>query len=118
MFSVDVNFSFIIFINIIYLSALKKPTELLFIRIPSFDQVEEDYDIRTLIIKDKQQDAIPLVLVHGFASGIGLWILNLDHLSENRTVYAFDVLGFGRSTRPQFDKDAELVENQFIESKL
>lgn len=31
-------------------------------------------------------------------------------------MYAFDLLGFGRSSRPQFDTDAEVAENQFVES--
>lgn len=60
----------------------------------------------------------PIVLVHGFGSGIGHWILNLDGLCEglpDRKVYAFDLLGFARSSRPKFDLEGD-VESQFIES--
>ncbi|TRY99713.1 hypothetical protein DNTS_025247 [Danionella cerebrum] len=58
----------------------------------------------------------PLVMVHGFGGGVGLWIRNLDALSRSRTVYAFDLLGFGRSSRPSFPSDASLAEEQFVSS--
>ena len=65
--------------------------------------------------KDLSNEEIPLVLVHGFGAGVGIWALNLDSLSNNRKVYAFDVLGFGRSSRPKFDKSEE-VEWQIVQS--
>lgn len=76
-------------------------------------------------IKSKDNAAIatnrfnkcPLVLVHGFAAGIGTWILNLDFLATNidRKIYAFDIIGFGRSSRAPFNM-SESVEDQFVES--
>ncbi|KAJ6217106.1 hypothetical protein RDWZM_008263 [Blomia tropicalis] len=73
----------------------------------------------------------PLVLVHGFASGIALWSLNFDELSQNgkRSIYAFDGLGFGKSSRPKFTfprlcnlsakeralKHAEEMESQLVD---
>lgn len=47
---------------------------------------------------------------------MGLWIRNLDPLSRTRPVYAFDLLGFGRSSRPSFPSDAEKAEEKFVDS--
>lgn len=62
----------------------------------------------------------PLVLLHGFGGGIGIWLSNLDELAKTNTIYAIDVLGFGRSSRPQFVKDqtspADSAETFFIDS--
>ncbi|KAM3866135.1 (Lyso)-N-acylphosphatidylethanolamine lipase [Diretmus argenteus] len=64
----------------------------------------------------EQAPKIPLVMVHGFGGGVGLWIRNLDPLSRSRPVYAFDLLGFGRSSRPPFPADAAQAEEQFVNS--
>ena len=58
---------------------------------------------------------IPLVLIHGFAGGLGLWSLNLDELCLNRPVYAIDLPGFGRSSRPSFSLDPKEAEKQFVD---
>lgn len=59
-----------------------------------------------------------IVLVHGFCGGVGLWIHNVDELSENgqRPFHAFDLVGFGRSSRPLFSIDPIVAETQFVES--
>lgn len=72
--------------------------------------------IWTLKFSHNFANKTPLVLLHGFGGGLGLWALNFGDLCTNRPVYAFDLLGFGRSSRPRFDSDAEEVENQFVES--
>lgn len=74
----------------------------------------------TLSIDHKDNETIkgkvPLVLVHGMGGGVGLWAQNLGPLSENRPLYAFDVLGFGRSSRPNFNSKPEIAEQEFVES--
>ncbi|CAH8667614.1 unnamed protein product [Schistosoma haematobium] len=60
--------------------------------------------------------AIPIVLVHGFGSGSALWCKNIDAFACYRPVYSLDVLGFGRSSRPPFPVDATAVEQKWVES--
>ncbi|CAM4918563.1 unnamed protein product [Rotaria socialis] len=58
---------------------------------------------------------IPVVLIHGFGGGVGLWSLNLDQLCLDRPVYAFDLPGFAHSSRPVFSRDPIEAESQFVE---
>ncbi|CAG9766292.1 unnamed protein product [Ceutorhynchus assimilis] len=58
----------------------------------------------------------PLVLIHGLGAGVALWCLNIDDLADTRPVYAFDMLGFGRSSRPDFETDAIKAEKQMVSS--
>jgi len=48
--------------------------------------------------------------------GNGIWAMNLDDLAANRTVYSFDLLGFGLSSRPKFSSNPKVVEAEFVES--
>lgn len=59
---------------------------------------------------------IPIVLLHGFGAGIAFFALNVEELSQNHPVYAFDVLGCSRSSRTEFSDDAKDIENQFVDS--
>ncbi|XP_029282116.1 1-acylglycerol-3-phosphate O-acyltransferase ABHD5 isoform X2 [Cottoperca gobio] len=65
---------------------------------------------------ERVKDRTPLVLLHGFGGGVGLWAQNLDSLSQRRAVLAVDLLGFGQSSRPLFSTDAQEAEEQFVES--
>ena len=64
----------------------------------------ENLKIWTLEMESTESTKLPLVLVHGFNLASALWVLNLDQLAEKRKVYAIDLLGFGRSSRPRFRK--------------
>lgn len=68
------------------------------------------------VVANKDKSNIPLVMVHGMGGGVGLWAQNIDSLAAKRPVYTFDLLGFGRSSRPKFSTSARLVEMEFVES--
>jgi abhydrolase domain-containing protein 4 len=57
---------------------------------------------------------IPIVLIHGFGGGLALWSLNLDQLTADRPVYAIDLPGFARSSRPRFSPDPTQAETEFV----
>ncbi|KAK1795130.1 hypothetical protein P4O66_010311 [Electrophorus voltai] len=81
-----------------------------------FVHISNDNKLWTLVFSGSGERRTPLVLLHGFGGGVGLWALNLDVLSHQRPVYAFDLLGFGQSSRACFSTDAEEAEMQFVES--
>lgn len=56
----------------------------------------------------------PIVLLHGYASAIGFWMLNLDDFAVNRPVYAIDLLGFGKSSRPKFSSVPQEIQEQYV----
>ena len=67
-------------------------------------------------INTENKSRSPLVMVHGFGSGAGLWAMNYDDISKTQPLYAFDVLGFGRSSRPSFPSEGAEVETEFVEA--
>jgi haloalkane dehalogenase len=49
--------------------------------------------------RSNQSNLPPIILLHGFGASIGHWRQNLQQLSQNHTVYAIDLLGFGASEK-------------------
>lgn len=68
------------------------------------------------VLFNPQGEKTPVLMIHGFGGGLGMWVLNIEELSNNRPVYTFDLLGFGRSGRPNFDEDPEIVQETFVAS--
>ncbi|KFB39364.1 AGAP000784-PA-like protein [Anopheles sinensis] len=95
------------------LSYLKTPFRGSFVDIG--DCVGEADKLWTISLNTNSQN-VPLVLLHGLGAGVALWVLNLDALARDRPVYAIDVLGFGRSSRPRFSADPLVVEKQLVKS--
>jgi len=81
------------------------------------EQLKVFIDDQTFIHTLKVGEGPPLVLLHGFGAGSALWAKNLDSLSKSFTVYAIDLLGFGRSSRPCFTGTSCLeAESFFVDS--
>ena len=80
----------------------------------NFIRVEDDVEMWTVRVNLSPSKEPPLVLVHGFISGVCWWAQNFNDLSEERTVYAFDLPGFGRSSRPVFSSDCKEAESTFV----
>jgi pimeloyl-ACP methyl ester carboxylesterase len=68
------------------------------------------------VSKNESSPKTPIVLVHGYCGGVALWAHNFDSLSKSHPLYAFDLIGFGRSSRPSFSQDPIVAEMQFVES--
>lgn len=54
----------------------------------------------------------PLILVHGFGASIEHWRKNIPVLSQQHTVYALDLVGFGASRKPRADYKIDLWVEQ------
>jgi abhydrolase domain-containing protein 4 len=83
--------------------------------VPLGQCVGSDDFIWTLSMNTESKNT-PIVMVHGFAAGIAFWVMNLEEISKDRPLYAIDLPGFGRSARPKFNKEAEEIEQQYVDS--
>jgi len=61
-------------------------------------EIEGGHQINTIVMGNGP----PLVLFHGWGGGLGVWVANMDDMSQYFTLYICDLLGFGRSSRPKF----------------
>ncbi|MBA3533217.1 MAG: alpha/beta fold hydrolase [Ardenticatenales bacterium] len=59
------------------------------------------YQLHTVIIGDGSKP--PLVMLHGHGGGLAVFAQNFDALAEGYTIYAVELLGWGRSDRPVFE---------------
>ncbi len=54
----------------------------------------------------------PLLLIHGFGASTDHWRKNIAELSQDFQVWAIDLLGFGRSAKPEITYGADLWRDQ------
>ncbi|MGB7441087.1 MAG: alpha/beta fold hydrolase [Coleofasciculaceae cyanobacterium] len=54
----------------------------------------------------------PLLLVHGFGASTDHWRKNIAELSQDFSVWAIDLLGFGRSAKPDWQYGGDLWRDQ------
>ena len=57
----------------------------------------------------------PLVLIHGFGASTDHWRKNVAELKANFEVYALDLIGFGRSSKPSSGYSSELWRDQIAD---
>lgn len=95
------------------LSCLKTAYKRFYVDIGSV--VGQSDKIWTISLNDESPQT-PLVMLHGMGAGLALWCPNLDAFAATRPVYALDLLGFGRSSRPKFSSDSQKTEGQWVES--
>ncbi|XP_070574747.1 (Lyso)-N-acylphosphatidylethanolamine lipase-like [Ptychodera flava] len=70
----------------------------------------------TVTFNPTNSEKTPFVFVHGFGAGVALWAKNIAPLCQQRPFHAFDLLGFGRSSRLKFPRDDAAVEERYIRS--
>ena len=56
----------------------------------------------------------PIILLHGYFYDLLQWRKNIDALAEVFKVYAFDLWGFGYSTREPMDYSYQLYADQLL----
>jgi pimeloyl-ACP methyl ester carboxylesterase len=69
----------------------------------------------------RQEQRPPLLLIHGFGASTDHWRKNIAQLQEDFEVWAIDLLGFGRSGKPELAYSGELWREQikdFIEQVI
>ncbi len=57
-------------------------------------------------------NAPPLLLIHGFGASTDHWRKNIAELQSDFKVYAIDLLGFGRSSKPDWTYSGSLWQQQ------
>lgn len=57
----------------------------------------------------------PLLLIHGFGASTDHWRKNIAELKEDFEVWAIDLLGFGRSAKPDWQYGGDLWRDQLTE---
>ena len=63
---------------------------------------------------DADNTKLPLVMMHGMASGMALFCKNLPELAADRPLYCLDLPGFARSSRPHFNRDHRQAEKEYV----
>jgi len=64
---------------------------------------------------DNDPSKPPILLIHGFGAALDHWRDNIPALAEHHTVYAIDLLGFGKSDKPPTNYSIYLWVDQVVE---
>ena len=71
-----------------------------------------DHQIHYVQAGSSQENKPPLLLVHGFGASTDHWRKNIDQLQAEFQVWAIDLLGFGRSAKPNLQYSGSLWRDQ------
>lgn len=78
-------------------------------------------DYRIHYVKGAEQAAVdhperpPLLLIHGFGASTDHWRKNIAELQDDFEVYALDLIGFGRSSKPSGGYSNDLWRDQIAD---
>ncbi|MGK7875252.1 MAG: alpha/beta fold hydrolase [Xenococcaceae cyanobacterium] len=61
---------------------------------------------------ERQSGRLPLLLIHGFGASTDHWRKNIAELQHDFEVWAIDLLGFGRSAKPDLQYSGNLWRDQ------
>jgi pimeloyl-ACP methyl ester carboxylesterase len=67
---------------------------------------------RASLTSDRHPERPPLLLIHGFGASTDHWRKNISGLSQDFEVWAIDLIGFGRSAKPEIEYSGELWRDQ------
>lgn len=90
-------------------------------RAPSQYWTWRDQSIHYVVAGEPHQGRPPLLLVHGFGASTDHWHKNIQGLQADFEVWAIDLLGFGRSAKPNWDYSSSVWQAQlheFIQAKI
>jgi len=64
---------------------------------------------------ERQAGRPPLLLIHGFGASTDHWRKNISVLAQDFEVWAIDLLGFGRSAKPEWQYGGDLWRDQLYD---
>jgi pimeloyl-ACP methyl ester carboxylesterase len=68
--------------------------------------------VHYVVAGEARDDRPPLLLVHGFGASTDHWRKNIRGLQADFQVWAIDMLGFGRSAKPDWEYNGKLWQSQ------
>ena len=86
------------------------------IQLPGKNRALNEFSVERTHEPDAEQN---LVILHGYGAGLGFFYKNFEGLSRPKGwhLYALDMLGMGRSSRPPFKIKAKTREKQIAEAE-
>jgi pimeloyl-ACP methyl ester carboxylesterase len=72
----------------------------------------QGYQVHYVWAGPKETSQPPLLLIHGFGASTDHWRKNIEELSQQFQVWAIDLVGFGRSQKPDITYSSDLWRNQ------